>query len=493
MKRILMGASAFVVSLGVASAAMAADVALVISNHSYDGRSPIRDVRTGYRDLVRAYDRDGFDVISAQNASSTRMAELLREFEDAAADADRVVIHFNGYVEPSNQNLRMVPSDMTKGSMVGAHYAAPSLDLLYELVDHRPGRSAVFIATPQSNVGLAIAKGPHIPQGVLVMAGKPRTLNRGMAKALLVDNKPPTSLVNYADTFITGYISDQPLTPAAVVVEDRAPTAADNTAQEMRAWRTAAQNGSREALEGYLRAYPNGLFRREAQARIDALAPAVSPEERLEQALNLTRAQRRNIQKNLTLLGFNTRGVDGIFGNGSRRAISNWQRSEGFRQTGFLDRAQIRVLEEAARVRQQELDAKAEADRAARDQQDLAFWQSTGSSGEEADLRAYLDKYPDGLFAPQAKRLLADIEASKPKVDTAALARENALNLNGQTRLLVEQRLAGLRLNPGRVDGNFDENTRTAIAAFQKSRNLRETGYLDSDTVGQLIVSVFGR
>ena len=67
------------------------------------------------------------------------------------------------------------------------------------------------------------------------------------------------------------------------------------------------------------------------------------------------------------------------------------------------------------------------------------------------------------------------------------------MNLNGQTRLLVEQRLAGLKLNPGRVDGVFDDNTRTAIAAFQKSRRLRETGYLDSDTVGQLIVSVFGR
>ena len=490
MKKTLFCAAAVLAGLGAAGSAIAADVALVISNFAYDARSPIRDIRTGYRDLIRAYDRDGFDVIAAQNVSSTRMAELLREFEDAAADADRVVIHFNGYVEASTQSLRMVPTDLSKGSMVGAHYAAPSLDLLYELVDHRPGRSAVFIGTPQSDVGQAITKGPHIPQGVLVMAGKPRTLNRGMAQGFLVDDKPPTALVNYADTFIAGYISDQPLTPASVA-DDRAPTAADDAAAEMRAWRAAAQNGSREALEGYLRAYPNGLFRREAETRLEALAPAVSPEEKLEQALNLTRAQRRAIQQNLTLLGFDTRGVDGIFGNGSRRAISNWQRSEGFRQTGFLDRAQIRVLEEAARVRQRELDAKAEADKAARDQQDLAFWQSTGASGEEDDLRAYLDKFPDGLFAPQAKRLLADIEATKPRVDPAAVARETALNLNGQTRLLVEQRLAGLKLNPGRVDGVFDDNTRTAIAAFQKSRRLRETGYLDSDTVGQLIVSVF--
>lgn len=492
MKKMLLCATAIVAGLGATGAAMAADVALVISNFAYDARSPIRDIRTGYRDLVRAYDRDGYEVISAQNVSSTQMAELLRDFEDAASDADRVVIHFNGYVEASAQNLRMVPRDMTKGSMVGEHYAAPSLDLLYELVDHRPGRSAVFIGTPQSDVGLSIAKGPHIPQGVLVMAGAPRVLNRGLQRTLLDDDGAPSSMTATAGIYVAGFISDQPLT-AAAIADDRAPSAADDVAAEMRAWRTAAQNGSRDALEAYLAAYPNGLFRREAQARLDAMGPSISPEEKLEQSLNLTRAQRRNIQQNLTLLGFDTRGVDGIFGNGSRRAIGNWQRSEGFRQTGFLDRAQIRVLEDAARVRQQELDAKAEADRATRDQQDLAFWQSTGASGEEDDLRAYLNKYPDGLFAPQAKRLLDSIEATKPRTDPAAVAKETALNLNGQTRLLVEQRLAGLKLDPGRVDGVFDDQTRTAIAAFQKSRRLNETGYLDSDTVGQLIVSVFGR
>ena len=491
MKSFIVRAAAVAVGLAVAVPATAADVALVIANYQYDGRSPIRDIRTGFRDLIRAYDRDGFEVISGQNTSSTELAELLREFEEAAADADRVVVHFNGYVEPSNQNLRLVTRDMRKGSLVGAHYATPSLDLIYELVDHRPGRSAVFISTPQSGVGAMIANGPHIPQGVWVMAGKPRTLNRALQRSILAEDNPPNSLASYADTTATGYISEQPFTPPSVASSTTG-TAADDATVEMRAWRTAAQNGGREALEQYLDRYPNGLFAREAKARIAALEPQVSPEEKLEEALRLTRAQRRGIQRNLTLLGFDTRGVDGISGNGSRRAISAWQRSVGFRDTGFLDRAQIRVMEEAAKDKQDELDAKAEADRAARDREDLAYWQATGASGSAEDLRAYLGKYPNGLFAPQAKRLLATLPAPDTfQENPAALAVEQKLNLNGQTRRLVEQRLAGLGLNPGPVDGQFDAATRHAIMAFQEAKRLRATGYLNSDTVGQLIVSVF--
>ena len=63
-----------------------------------------------------------------------------------------------------------------------------------------------------------------------------------------------------------------------------------------------------------------------------------------EQALALNRSDRREIQRRLTLLGLNTKGVDGIFGPGTRAAISAWQERNGLRATGFIDGYQRETL-----------------------------------------------------------------------------------------------------------------------------------------------------
>jgi peptidoglycan hydrolase-like protein with peptidoglycan-binding domain len=63
-----------------------------------------------------------------------------------------------------------------------------------------------------------------------------------------------------------------------------------------------------------------------------------------EALLELRSPDRQEIQQRLTLMGFSTQGVDGIFGPGSRRAIGEWQKSKGLESTGYLDAAQRRIL-----------------------------------------------------------------------------------------------------------------------------------------------------
>jgi len=58
------------------------------------------------------------------------------------------------------------------------------------------------------------------------------------------------------------------------------------------------------------------------------------------------------------VLDYDTRGVDGVFGPGSRNAISNWQQTNGFEATGFVTAEQIVLLNEIATTRQAELDAQ---------------------------------------------------------------------------------------------------------------------------------------
>ena len=63
-----------------------------------------------------------------------------------------------------------------------------------------------------------------------------------------------------------------------------------------------------------------------------------------ENELELNRTERREIQRRLVLLDYNTRGVDGVFGNGSRTAIREWQGDNAQPSSGFLDLNQLVLL-----------------------------------------------------------------------------------------------------------------------------------------------------
>ncbi|MEL7464923.1 MAG: peptidoglycan-binding domain-containing protein [Pseudomonadota bacterium] len=68
-------------------------------------------------------------------------------------------------------------------------------------------------------------------------------------------------------------------------------------------------------------------------------APSMSADEAA-----LSTDDRRAVQRKLQALGHYRGGIDAQFGPGTRRAISSWQRSEGFSASGRLNRGQINAL-----------------------------------------------------------------------------------------------------------------------------------------------------
>ncbi len=76
-------------------------------------------------------------------------------------------------------------------------------------------------------------------------------------------------------------------------------------------------------------------------AEVEAAGPSG---EASEAALALSRTTRREIQGRLVSLGYDTRGVDGVFGPGSRAGISDWQQELPVPATGFLNQPQIAYL-----------------------------------------------------------------------------------------------------------------------------------------------------
>jgi len=287
--------------------------------------------------------------------------------------------------------------------------------------------------------------------------------------------------------------------------------------------------------------YPKGRYLTEARAEVARIKAEPQREARAgEEALGLNRDDRRAIQRGLTLVGFDTKGIDGVFGAGSRTAIAGWQRKNGYEASGFLTREQIVKLTEQADARSAALEAEAAEKQRATEAEDRAYWQDTGAAGDEPGLRAYVERFPDGLYADVAADRLRAIENARmgeaeaadraawdlasseqteasyqdylrnfPQGAFAAEAQaridalgaeaaqgdqlaqweagEAALGLGAGGRRAIEGRLDALGLKPGEVDGRFDDRSRRAIRRFQESRGMQPTGYLDQTTTVALL------
>ena len=69
----------------------------------------------------------------------------------------------------------------------------------------------------------------------------------------------------------------------------------------------------------------------------------VADEAEAEDQIGLTKAERRDLQRRLTKLGFGTK-INGEFDDTTRAAIARWQERRGYPKTGFLDARQHEAL-----------------------------------------------------------------------------------------------------------------------------------------------------
>ncbi|TGD63360.1 peptidoglycan-binding protein [Tabrizicola sp. WMC-M-20] len=117
-----------------------------------------------------------------------------------------------------------------------------------------------------------------------------------------------------------------------------------NTRTAIRRWQTANKLSS----TGYVTQAQVTLIARQA-GPVAGPAPVTPDPDAVddrteERLLGLTVAERREIQRRLTTLGYRTGGVDGVFGANTRSALSAWQRDEGLRATGYMTADQLREL-----------------------------------------------------------------------------------------------------------------------------------------------------
>ncbi|MGA2288484.1 caspase family protein [Bradyrhizobium sp.] len=146
-----------------------------------------------------------------------------------------------------------------------------------------------------------------------------------------------------------------PSGPAAVA------TSSGTSDVELEFWRSVKESNKPEELNAYLTTYPNGQFKSLALARIAALEngpstttrnlttgidPATFTEDAnqtTEDQIGLEKGQRRDVQRRLNGLGFDTK-VTGKFDDATRAVITRWQAARGYPKTGFLNKLQHKAL-----------------------------------------------------------------------------------------------------------------------------------------------------
>ncbi|MEX0304886.1 MAG: trypsin-like peptidase domain-containing protein [Leisingera sp.] len=80
------------------------------------------------------------------------------------------------------------------------------------------------------------------------------------------------------------------------------------------------------------------------QTAVQTTLPDETPAEARRSERTLSREQRMELQVALQAAGFYNSAIDGAFGRGTRRSMSDWQTARGFEPTGVLTTAQRQVL-----------------------------------------------------------------------------------------------------------------------------------------------------
>ncbi|MFN3662780.1 peptidoglycan-binding protein [Yoonia sp.] len=442
----------------------------------------------------------GYAVSSLENGVGTDMRRLLERLAADAANADRLVVGLSGRFVTDGDRTWLLPADAPARPGLFSLDGAVSVESVLSVLAQAPGRAVLVLglnASDTNEIDTYLRQGLgnlEIPQGVTVLSGPPNAADNIIVDAVAVQGADIMQFArNTRAVQVAGY-QPRSLVMQADPAQEVEPTRPGDPSLSF--WQDAQAANTADAYRVFLLGHSNSPYAAEARRRLEQIEnDPVLLAEQAEDALGLTRAQRRAIQSNLTLLDYDTRGVDGIFGTGTRRAIRNWQQINGFTQTSFLTTEQINRIDAQASRRQAELDAAETRAQAEAERLDRAYWEETGAGGTEGGYRAYLNRYPEGIFADQANDALAEIvEIPAPADDSdPARALEQALNINPIMARLIESRLSQMGFDPGTVDGRFDADTRRAIRRYQGDADLPASGFLNQSTLARLLADALSR
>ncbi|MFC6639724.1 caspase family protein [Sulfitobacter sediminilitoris] len=320
---------------GLATAAEARRVALVIGNSDYSHATMLPNPANDARDIATAFTSLDYQVELVEDATRADLLDALRGFRTRSIGAEHAIIYYAGHgVEIDRQNF-VIPVDAELKADIDVEYEAVPLQLLVAATSGARGLQLVVLDACRDNPFLAqmtrtlstrsIGRGLAIyePEGNSLVAYSAREgtvaldgtgENSPYAMAFLSALQRPGLEIGHffrqvrdavirqtngqQEPFLYGSLSADPVffqlqgTPAAPEPQNTAPSrqgtgaSADTLlAIDLAFWQSIKDSDQRSDFEDYLSRFPAGQFLPLAQRRLAALK---APEKPLRSAIKET-------------------------------------------------------------------------------------------------------------------------------------------------------------------------------------------------------------
>jgi uncharacterized caspase-like protein len=380
-------------------------VAFVVGNGTYKNVAQLPNPPIDAKAMASVLRNVGFDVVEGTNLTRDKMTEKLLDFGKKAQGADVAVFFYAGHgiAIKSEMDVKLgaaINIDLTLDqTMSDAKVKLVFLDACRDnpfaakIKSSASSTRSVSVQTGlaemKSGEGtlIAFATGP----GQTALDGQEGT-NSPFTRALIAHITTPGIEIQQAMTEVRAQVNEETnkgqlpwghtnligavyLNPAATPAPGAAATAAAPASSapaqvasnssgndvELEFWRSVKESNKPEELNAYLSSYPNGQFKSLALARIASLENGPSTTTRnlttgvdpatftddsnqtTEDQIGLDKGQRRDVQRRLTGLGFDTK-VTGKFDDDTRSVIRRWQAARGYPSSGYFNKLQHKAL-----------------------------------------------------------------------------------------------------------------------------------------------------
>ena len=399
--------SAICMVLTAGSASAEKRVAFVVGNGAYKNVAPLPNPSVDAKAIAATLRNVGFEVVEGSNLTRDKMTERLLDFGKKAQGADVALFFYAGHGIAIGGTNYLLPIDADiKSEMDVKLGAAINIDLTLEQTMGDAKVKLVFLDACRDNPFAAKIKSNSATRSVNVQTGLAEmksgegTLiafatgpgqtaldgqegsNSPFTRALLANLTQPGVEIQQAMTKVRAQVNEETNkgqlpwghtnligsvylngAPAPGAVAAATPAAGTSKASdvELEFWRSIKDSNKPEELNAYITNYPNGQFKSLALSRIASLETGASTATRnlttgidpatfteqsnqtTEDQIGLDKGQRRDVQRRLTGLGFDTKAT-GQFDPATRGVITRWQAARGYPKSGYLNKLQHKAL-----------------------------------------------------------------------------------------------------------------------------------------------------
>lgn len=384
------------------SSVLAKRVALIIGNSTYEHAPVLPNPANDTADVAAAFSELGYEVQLLEDATRGDLLDALKVFRSESLGAEHSIIYYAGHgVEIDRQNY-LIPIDAKLSADIDVEYEAIPLDLLVVAASGAKNLQLVVLDACRDNpfleqmtrtvatrsIGRGLATFEPAGNSLVAYSAREGTValdgsgkNSPYATAFLSALKQPDLEIGQffrhvrdnviqvtkskQEPFLYGSLSSKPVffspqgrPPAQNLdVAKQAPeTQISKEALlsiELSFWESIRDGNEPTDFEDYIDRYPNGQFRSLAQRRLAALSlpdtprkvsPVLAPNPLSEPEIKLSRAQTRDLQARLNILGHRAGIEDGLIGNRTLSAISKFQSSVGVESTGEINQGLIDMI-----------------------------------------------------------------------------------------------------------------------------------------------------